>query len=259
MIPASLLHASVQVVLAGHPFSAAWPLHVNGQIEVPHLMVQVVALSWHVVVQPPDGQFTLQVPLPAHATVEPAPTVKLPDAFPEIARLLSGPASSEHVLPPPHVETQLPAHEPAQVEPAPHDVVQPVPQLTLQVLLELQFSVTLFATGPLSAPPSPPRVQFPPEHVHVDPVHVHAVVALEQVGVPGEPVSLPLAASLPASVSPPLGGGGGAGEVDVVVTEAWGAELSLPASGFVPSLLSSPHPVAIAEPARLSALNNPTR
>jgi hypothetical protein len=89
---------------------------------------------------------------------------------------------------------------------------------------------------------------------------MHAVVtALEHVGVPVVPVSLAASASLPASlfVLPPLSAGGG-GAVAVAVAVGV-VDVSLPASGVAPPLLSSPHPAATAAPTRLSALNNPAR
>jgi hypothetical protein len=44
-MPASLWHASVQVVPGGHARNSEWPEQVNGQLVAPHSMEQTVALS----------------------------------------------------------------------------------------------------------------------------------------------------------------------------------------------------------------------
>jgi hypothetical protein len=147
------------------------------EASAPQVMLHCV-LPEQLTVHPPDGQATLHVLLPPHATLLFAATVRSHVLLPVHVTLPPLPVDSVQVLPPAqvdvHEEPQLPAHWdfPAQL------VVQPVPQLTLQSFFDWQSNVAPFGGGVVPAPPSPPApppsVQLPPlAHVQVEPLHEH--------------------------------------------------------------------------------------
>jgi hypothetical protein len=203
--------------------------------------------------QPPVGHWMLQFVLPVHVSVEPAPIDTLASAPPVTVTLLSGPVSSEQLLVPEHVETQSAAHDPLQLDWPAHVVVQPVPQVTLQVPLVSQLYVTLLAAVAASVAPAPPS---PAPKVHV-PFCAH-------------PQTLPSQTQSPVQDACPLasGGGGGGGVVDVgagVVDVAVAVAVAVgvggaasDASGVSTIGLSSvePHPIATAMPTRETEPNS---
>jgi hypothetical protein len=238
------LHTSSQVVPAAQVFLSP-PLHVNEQAVVPPQTTVHFAEPLHAAVHPPFGHATLQFELPVQVTVEPAPIEMVASAPPATLTLLSGPVSSEHVLVPPHVDTQSEAQVPVQVDWPAHDVVHPVPHVTLQLLCVSQLYVTPFAKGGApSTAASPPKTQVPPAaHPQTPPSHTQLPV---HVAWP-EPASVMTEGGAPVS-----GGGGGAVEVAVAVTagEASGPEsaASLIVSPLLPQPTATATPTSVTEP-----------
>ncbi len=89
-------------------------------------------------VHPPFGQSIAHVLFPVHATVDPVSTSTLHVLPPPHVTVLSVPVETAQLLVPSQVVMQLDKQLPWHVDFQAHDVVQPVPQIELQVFLEEQ-------------------------------------------------------------------------------------------------------------------------
>jgi hypothetical protein len=89
-------------------------------------------------VQPPFGQSIEHVLFPPHPTVDPVSTLTLQLLPPPQVTMLLVPVETVQLLVPSHVVVQLDRQLPWHVDLPAHDVVQPVPQIALQLFLEEQ-------------------------------------------------------------------------------------------------------------------------
>jgi hypothetical protein len=140
--------AARHLVMPAHGFAHVEPA---AQVCIPpplHLIVQA-ASSPQVTVQlaapvqsavhPPLGQSIAHVLFPVHVTVDPVSTPTLHVLPPPHVTVLSIPVETVQLLVPSQVVVQLDRQLPSHVDLPAHDVVQPVPQVELQLSLEEQW------------------------------------------------------------------------------------------------------------------------
>jgi hypothetical protein len=89
-------------------------------------------------VHPPFGHSIEHELFPVHVTVDPVSTFTLQLLPPPHVTVLPVPVESMQLLVPSHVVVQLDRQLPWHVDFPAHDVVQPVPQIELQLFLEEQ-------------------------------------------------------------------------------------------------------------------------
>jgi hypothetical protein len=114
------------------------PLHFTVQAVVPPQTTLQLAVPSHAAVHPPAGQSRVQVLVPVQETVDPVPTVTLQLLPPAQLTVLLVPVWRVQLLVPAQVEVQFELQLLWQVDWPSQVVVQPVPQVALQVFFELQ-------------------------------------------------------------------------------------------------------------------------
>jgi hypothetical protein len=152
-------HVPAQVVPAAQSCER-WPLHSTWHAVVPPHSTVHPALPPHSAVHPPAGHLIVQVLLPVHARVEPAPSDAVQLLPPPQVTVLLVPVASWHVLVPVHVDVQFDPQLPSHVDWPAQLLVQPVPHERSQVFFVWQLNVAL-SGGALDEPPSPPSVPPP--------------------------------------------------------------------------------------------------
>lgn len=114
------------------------PLHMTVQgVSSPQVTMQL-ADPVQSAVHPPLGQSIEHELFPPHATVDPVSTLTLQLLPPPHVTVLLVPVETVQLLVPSHLVVQLDRQLPWHVDFPAHDVVQPVPQIALQLFLEEQ-------------------------------------------------------------------------------------------------------------------------
>jgi len=140
-VPASVStvsHTPVQVDPGMHSCTVI-PLQLILHAVLPPQVTVQAAAPAHSAVHPPLGQAMSHMLSPRHVSVEPWSRVIVHLLPPSHVTLLSVPVDSVQSLVPPQLEVQFELQVPAQTDCPSHVLVQPVPQVVLQLFCSSQL------------------------------------------------------------------------------------------------------------------------